>query len=424
MSRMLPSLVSLRDDLLHIPVDVKRTTRQEDDRANHTAPKITKDARRRSGDTSRGRLAETPPDASEYALPPGWTVRRRGIDKPEFVSPDGLLFTFSVADAWRRYQRVLNRPQSPAEFSSPVDDADCNKFIGEYDSISKELHRLRIVKDMEQYACNNPGKPPVLVYIGAPDGTDSRYFDEAVRLRPALRGARLIAVNGERFTRKDGTQHVTYFEWQTIESYLKTAGNKECSHLWLDTTQTELSTRALWDAHRTTIEKVYIVLSMRKRPNRDDSIMVTRLRCGFLGLTIKHEEAYAGSALENGQSNKINMVLTIAKVDGRGYPEYSDAFDLVGQMVDVPVSSKYISSKQLRHYLINSHNNNEYVVGLVTSWEPAYEPIGKAYAVEFYTNFGELRGDRIYIPEPELWGPKATAWTGTFYRSYLPDRST
>lgn len=323
------------------------------------------------------RRARTHSSAStdKTQLPPGWTVRSYGIDKPEYVSPDGMIFVFSVKEAWRRHA-TMPSAVGPTNTQTTNSLPDCNlSSSGAYESISKHMHRVRIVKDMVKFACQT-GESPVLVYIAAPDGSDSTYFDQEVRSNPSLKGTRLIAVNNGRFHRVRGnidfgTQHVEYVEGTQMHEYLNNASEKAFTHTWLDTTNVDIECKTYWNANRTTKDMVYIVLSLRAQ--RSDNLRyVVSTRCKFFGFRITHEEEYSGVS-SNGPSNQINMVFVAANVLSQKYQKsYDPLFDRIGCIMDVPVVNVELDSSFKDGIYTTSKNKTAQAVGFVTHYDGYY----------------------------------------------------
>ena len=240
------------------------------------------------------------------ALPPGWYAKQNATGDTQYYSPDGRYNEFSIPLAHKKYQSTKDREV----FTPHVPQKDCHTTES-FGSVSKSLHRLRILRDMEIYECET-NKAPVLVYIAAPDHTDSHFFQREIQKRPGLKGTKLIAVNTQKLDDiepLDGGVRIECIQG-TLAAVLAEKDAGFCSHLWMDTTQNDIGNREIWDARRTTVSMVYVVLSLSRHTLANTRITLST-QCDFFGLKIKHEEAYSGK----NNSNSINMVFVACKVN-------------------------------------------------------------------------------------------------------------
>jgi len=341
------------------------------------------------------------------SLPPGWWMYQNNSGDMQFT--DGNIHTYTVRDAWKRYekQKRMRGDLSP----DASDKLDLCERTEDYGSISKELHRKRIVDDMVTYACET-GHVPSLVYLGAPDGSDSQFFQRQMSLHDKLTNARFVAVNLADIQRIDDTDKVEFVK-DTIENYMETVGDNVFSHAWLDTTSLEIDNKLLWNTVRSTIAKIYLVVSLRGNSGyrlREDSAMIVKTQCDFFGLVIKHEEAYAGINPQGGQSNKINMMFFGCNITGprQKQPVYDQHYNLIGAMIDIPVDMTQSLLPKITHDMNIFTHKNAYV-GLIKG----YNHMFNMWSVQFFDSHGNL------LPDVFQTVPSARHTTSIFNRGYF-----
>lgn len=312
-------------------------------------------------------------------LPPGWTTYTNNAGDVQYT--DGLIHTYTVAQAWIRY----NKSQKE------ISDTDLCERNEAYGSISKELHRIRIINDMMQYVCTT-GKTPSLVYLGAPDGSDSKFFQRQVRSHNQLKGTRLVAVNLAAIQRVDGTYDVEYIT-DTIENYMASVDDNTFSHAWLDTTSMEIDNELLWNTVRGTVDRIYLVVSLKGNSgyrSKEDSAIIVNTQCEFFGLSIKHQEAYCGITPKGGQSNKINMMLFTCKIEyAKILTTYHMNYNSIGAII-------YIPKEMIENNIYEDGSIFEYIntyVGLVKG----YDLVSAKWSIQFFDVFGNLLPDAFYI---------------------------
>lgn len=313
-------------------------------------------------------------------LPPGWVAYNNNAGDVQYT--DGTLHTYTVAQAWDRYNRKQEEAKSTPYHEESHDIISCGRDEA-YGSISKELHRTRIVDDMLQYVCAT-GHTPSLVYLGAPDGSDSQFFQRQVESHSALKGTRLVAVNLATIQRIDDTDKVEYIT-DTIENYMASVDDDTFSHAWLDTTSLEIDNQLLWNTKRSTVEKVYLVVSLKGNfgyRSKEDSVMILKTQCEFFGLSIKHQEAYCGITPNGAQSKKINMMFFTCKIENvKVLTVYDDNYNSIGAMIDVPIE---IFSGSMGDVAI-FESKNAYL-GLIKG----YDMVSGKWSVQFFDLLGNL----------------------------------
>ena len=140
------------------------------------------------------------------ALPPGWEERRNNSGDAEYYY-DGLglrpsKFTFSKSQAWQFFNsghgrqfgdlERLRQAANPGSMDVQSDGGgsacgDDGGDEGAFGSLSKRLHRERVVRHLAADACAT-GRASV-VFLGSPDMADARYFRLAstpARLPPSF----------------------------------------------------------------------------------------------------------------------------------------------------------------------------------------------------------------------------------------------
>ena len=353
------------------------------------------------------RFIQKNPRQKKETLPPGWKAYTNGAGDVQYT--DGNKHTYKITDAWDRYNKGGGEDaEDDAEW--PVQSCTRTEAYG---SISKELHRMRIVEDMVRYVCDYDLSPS-LVYIGAPDGSDSQFFQRQVNLRAELEGTRLVAVNTADIAHITDTEQVEYFKG-TMENYLSKSAVDEFSHAWLDTTSNEIDNELLWNAQRCTRELVYLVVSLKNnqgRRSRQDSALVTQVQCNFFGLTIKHEEAYAGITPTKKPSPIINMMFTACKVDRAKRRSLFDGHYLsIGGMIDVPTSAVPNPTGEDRGGLfVRRRRKKEDYIALITGWDTA----SSMWSLHFFNDDGKLFS---HTAQAHVW-PNDRIYP--FTRAYFP----
>lgn len=304
----------------------------------HIAPQT----RTRSGGSDNTSL--TSKKQKNEPLPDGWTVVPNRSGDWEYLSPNKQFRTLSSKVVWERHRAGKDPP--PADETEHVTaPTECQVEKGDYGSTAKDLHRMRILRDMETYTCENYANnlKVSLLYLGAEDGSDSLFFMQQIENNQLLKGATLTAVNRKNITKtfpgfSAGT--INYVENTTIEDYLDKYTGEGFTHTWLDTTSKEIDNKLLWDAQRVTTTKIYLVVALKDHTGyrlREHSYLVTRVQCEFFGLRIIHEESYAGITPDKKQSNKINMVFTTCDASGASNKNtWNENYKCVGWLTDVP----------------------------------------------------------------------------------------
>lgn len=272
---------------------------------------------------------------------------------------------------------------------------------------------MRIVQNMVKYVCDN-GSEPSLVYLGAPDGSDSQFFQRQINLRAELKGTRLVAVNTANIARIVDTDQVEYVKG-TMEQYLSTSKVDEFSHTWLDTTSNEIDNELLWNAQRCTRELVYLVVSLKSDSgfrSREDSALVTKAQCNFFGLTIKHEEAYAGITPLKQPSPRINMMFTACKVERtKRRAVWVKHYLSIGGMIDVPMNllQNPIGEDRCDLFLHHGKGKSAYIA-LITGWDTT----SSTWSLHFFNADGKLVGHTAQINQ---WSNDSIY---QFTRKYFP----
>lgn len=325
---------------------------------------------------------------------------RGGVKKSPVVRRPGLRSSRdeTTRDA-NENDKIDKKPGS--DLNSP---GGCDTNNEAFGSISKSLHRLRIIEDMIAYGCST-GRKPSLVYIGALDGSDSKFFQEQINSHVALNGTRLVAINYAPIRRANDTPNVEYVT-AALEDYMKSVDDNTFSHAWLDTTSLEIDNELLWNTTRSTTERVYLVVSLRGQfgyRSKEDSALIVKFQCDFFGLSIKHQEAYSGITSTGGQSNKINMLLFACNVQaGRTIAAYNAIYDRIGAMVDIPMHELANTTEDIFVY-------KESYLGIITG----YDPILNMWSLQFFGSRGNLLPDRVNIAFSDKHR------TAIFNRSYL-----
>lgn len=282
--------------------------------------------------------------------------------------------------------KALERKQSNPQTQVFTDVIDrCDHWDGAYTSISKDLHRQRIVNDMRKYSCQT-GRTPSLVYLAAPDGSDSHYFQRQIQTHVELRGTRLVAVNKKFDINLPPNTDKMQYVADTLENYMQSVESNSFTHAWLDTTSQEIDNELLWNTCRSTLDKIYLVVSLRGNSgyrSYEDSSMILKSQCEFFGLTIKHQEAYAGITPNGDQSSKINMVFMTCLRTKPTKTDYDKNYNAIGALVDVKPDAINASSKIMT---TNIFLYGTYYIGLVKG----YTPSTQTWLVQFFDQYGNL----------------------------------
>jgi hypothetical protein len=247
-----------------------------------------------------------------------------------------------------------------------------------YDSVSKTVQRFRIFVDMQRFAAGG-ARTPSLLYLAAPSGSDSVWFQSAIDAGQLPASTRLVAVNYGDVATTAATKNVVVKSHTTMEQVLKTTADT-FSHVWLDLTCTELTAELLWRVGSVLDDSVgrdcvYINLSKRGR-TFDTHLVVTGAVCDALAFKITHVEDYTGASKANAASQKRNMVFFVCS-DVANAPRCQEAFDpnmeAVGGLVYVPYDHRRSPDTMERRSRGNTYDHHVGFVRAYRSSPPRFD---------------------------------------------------
>lgn len=278
------------------------------------------------------------------ALPPGWEERRNNSGDAEYYY-DGLglrpsKFTFSKSQAWQFFNsghgrqfgdlERLRQAANPGSMDVQSDGGgsacgDDGGDEGAFGSLSKRLHRERVVRHLAADACAT-GRASV-VFLGSPDMADARYFQSRVDAGALPSSVVFHAVNrGEFVGDADGLRNVSFHPGVDLLAFLETQEANAHTLVWMDLTSTDVTYRELAAGCLAARETVMLVLSLRTATMKTTTPVVETMSAA-LGTTITHIENYQGL------SGKRNMAFYELDCSNYRHRSYRDEFDSIGMLV-------------------------------------------------------------------------------------------
>ena len=285
--------------------------------------------------------AEESGDGGDYGefgdLPPGWKLTVNPSGDFEYVSEYATTRSFTkapsksgIAQAWKRYRNHIQKADLPpmTAFGPQVDMDACREGSGLFGSLSKTLHRMRVVEHMKSEWCRS-SNPPSAAYIGAPDKTDSEFFQRTVDGGTLPTDTKFHAINKDAFYTGDGRlefPNVSFYESTTMEDYLETSNDNDYTVIWLDFISKSVSYHTLWKACKSATTHVMLVLSLRTQ----SMLTVTRVVDAIsssIGVSLSHCENYSGA------SNVRNMAFFEIDCSNFRPQAYTPQYEHVGSLI-------------------------------------------------------------------------------------------
>lgn len=280
----------------------------------------------------------------------------------------------------------MRKRSQPSRFEPHEGGSLAFKKPAVYTSVSKLLHRQRIVLDMRSYVVGK--RAPSLLYLGNPDGTDSAFFQAAVDNGELPRSATFTAVNDGAFHPRVKKMHnVETSENTEILTVATNANAVSFSHVWLDLTEREPDPQLMHELNRVLTNAagrncVYVTLSKRCR-SYDDSVMVMSAMCDAWQFKITHVEDYQGGE----QTVKRNMMFFVLAGKGLASANATGAYinekSIVGCIAWLRRRS-WRNRNTMRH---KSGVKYDAHVGFVRAWRPTTT----SYDVSFFNSDGHLQ---------------------------------
>lgn len=215
--------------------------------------------------------------------------------------------------------------------ATPIDTA---AVATEYDSLSKTLQRTRILANMQEFYADT-GVAPSLIYLGAPQGADSAFFQEAVDTGKLPVNSKFTAVNCSTFdVRVKEMKNVAVVENALLLDVVASADARSFSHAWLDLTELEPEPslyvsirRVLRDVESR--DSVYINVAKRTR-TFDDCVRVLRSMCSTYAYQITHLEDYIGGSTKQHKKNMLFVACRLVPTKASARPENLVRSKIVG----------------------------------------------------------------------------------------------
>jgi hypothetical protein len=245
-------------------------------------------------------------DSGDFGdLPPGWKLAVDPTGYFEYVSEYATTRSFKtapsksgIAQAWKRYRshtRAVDLTPMVVDLVPTVYKEACSEGSGSFGSLSKTMHRMRVVEHLRLERCRKSIAPSV-AYIGAPDKTDSEFFQGLVDGGTLPQETSFHAINygtfAENATRSE-FPNVMFHENTTMQDFMETGSDDAYTVVWLDFTGTAVEYYTLRKACQLARTHVMLVLSLRKQ----NVVNVTRTvdaMATSIGVSLTHVESYRG----------------------------------------------------------------------------------------------------------------------------------
>jgi hypothetical protein len=252
----------------------------------------------------------------------------------------------------------------------------CDEASGGFGSISKDLHRERIAKDIATDGGTR------LLYLASPNGEDTAFF--AKRLSEEVQ---LLAVNhGPISLPRDllhasasgrgGGQRIVVRDNERLEHVLCDLEKNECSHSWLDLTSVDIKIEVLQAAISATSTKVYVVFNASRCPHGFAEMRARMdVRARLFGASIVHEETYVGCG------NRRSMMLFVLDVRDKACNVQVD--DCIGKAVWTEVKEE---DAVVDNYALVRESGRLYYSGRIVSVDHA----ARSFGVQYYDTHFQL----------------------------------
>lgn len=238
-------------------------------------------------------------------LPPGWRLTVNPSGDFEYSSEYASTRSFAnapsksaIAQAWKRYRshtKAVELTPMVVDSVPRVYEKACSDGSGSYGSLSKTVHRMRVVEHLRLERCRKSIAPSV-AYIGAPDRTDSEFFQGLVDGGTLPPETTFHAINFGTFANsatRSEFPNVTFHENTTMEAYMETGSDDAYTVVWLDFTATNVSYYTLRKACQLARTHVMLVLSLRGQ-SVDLLTQSVDAMSTSIGAPLTHVENYRG----------------------------------------------------------------------------------------------------------------------------------
>jgi len=276
-------------------------------------------------------------------LPPGWklTVNSSGYFEyaSDYASTRSFTKTHSksaIAQAWRRHRHHTQVAESApiVDSVSRVDAGACLDGSGSFGSLSKTLHRMRVVEHLRLEWCHGIVAPSV-AYIGAPDKADSVVFQGFVDDGTLPTETMFYAINHGTFSEsayQSEFPNVVFHENTSMQDFIEIGNNGVYTMIWLDFTSTMVDYYTLWKACQLARTHVMLVLSLRTQSMSNVTRVVDAISKS-IGVSLTHIENYRGL------SNVRNMAFFEIECSERNTKTYKEQHENVGKLAYISTTA-------------------------------------------------------------------------------------